>query len=97
MNPASPLFVGDLVFFEKMDAPAVIVSDGVQGQRDNKNFALQVLDPSSLEDCNPPINLFRKYHPNNHPSICVHTIEQNAELGKIVHIVRNPNWSLLKE
>ncbi len=97
MNAASPLFVGDLVFFENMDAPAMIVLDGIQGQLDNKDFALRVLDPVNLEDCDPPVNLFRNHHPNNSPSICLQTIEDNAELGKIVRIVRNPNWSLLKE
>lgn len=95
MNPASPLFVGDLVFFEGNVAPHMLIRQRINDARDN--FALRSLSPTALEDCEPLTDLFRRFHPNNHPSICLQTIEDNAELGKIVHIVLNPDWSLLKE
>lgn len=95
MNAASPLFVGDLVFFEGNVAPHMVIRQRINDARDN--FALRSLSPTNLEDCEPTIDLFRRFHPSNHPSICLQTIEDNAELGKIVRIVRNPNWSLLKE
>lgn len=94
-NATTPLSIGDLIFFENMDHPAILIANGLQGDHRNRTFALRLLDPDCLEDCAPPLNLFRKYHPNNHPNICVQTIEQNAELGAIVRIVRFPRWETI--
>jgi len=98
MNATTPLSVGDLVFFDGHCAPYMLIVDNTRmGPHYPKEFALRHLSPSSLEDCQPTHNLFKSFESNRSPNICLQTIEQNAELGEIVRIVRNPNWSLLKE